>query len=159
MATVTASDLKIDKNRLDAMVMEQPTLYYQASEEFSNLVSMRDWAKEKLSRVKAEVASKIRKGEGKTTENMVSEEILKNPDYQAACDYHLDLCTKTEKAQSLRDAFHQRAYVLRDLVQLYSTGYFMSSAQSGRPAPTEGEVRKREETMARIKRRRENIDE
>lgn len=120
--------LAIDKLALDDEVIRQPTLFYQVSEQLTAAIAERDAAKEELANVDASLAQKWRKHlskDGKrATDTMVAHCVQTSEQHEEAFTQWLSAKTKAEKLLALKDAFHQRSYMLRDLVTLYSANYF-----------------------------------
>ena len=95
----------------------------------------RDKAKEELARKKSTAYLQLKRGYSdrgeKITETALCEEVLLDQEYSDALRTYHDLCSKTEEASALKEAFVQRAYVLKDLVQLHGFGYFMATSEKG----------------------------
>ena len=124
--------LGIDRDRLDAVVMEQAQIFDEVGERHVRACDLRDAAKTRLAVKDSELAVKHRavlEREGKkSTDSIVNDYVL------------LDSARITENAQYmarkkdadmwgiLREAFEQRMRMLRELVSLHATGYF--NAQS-----------------------------
>jgi hypothetical protein len=127
--------LLIDKNDLDGELMEQSQVFFDVAHQFSLAVSKRDRAKEQVSRVAAKVAHRLRKdaeehGE-KITEAAISRLIDLEDDYQNAVDEYIDLCAEANDLLAMKEAFQQRSYMLKDLVALYLSQYYMSDSVKG----------------------------
>lgn len=121
--------LEIDKLALDDEVIRQPMLFYAVSEQLTEALAERDAAKEELATTDAELYLKYRKklavGEKvRVTDTMVATYVQQDPLHEKAFLAHLEAKTKADKLQGLKDAFSQRAYMLRDLVSLYSANYY-----------------------------------
>lgn len=124
--------LLIDKNNLDGELIEQPQVFFDVSHEFSMAVSRRDKAKEEIARTAAKVSQNIRrnaldKGE-KITETAISQLVDLDDSYQETVDEHIELVAKASDAQAMKEAFQQRSYVLKDLVNLYLAQYYSSDS-------------------------------
>lgn len=132
--------LLIDKDDLDRELIEQPQLYDRVGQQFALAVSRRDAAKDELKVLEAGLSIQYRKEleeEGKKpTEAMVSALTETDPDRQSLRKSLGDLQATTAELEALKDAFFQRASMLRDLCTLYSAGYFSRNAVKG-PAATE----------------------
>lgn len=126
------AQLAIDKSALDDEVIRQPSLFYDISEQLTDASAERDAAKEDLATIDAELDNKGRKKlstiHDKVTENMVKNFVQTSPEHEKAFDIFLAAKTKADKLSALKDAFQQRSYMLRDLVQLYSANYFEESS-------------------------------
>lgn len=120
--------LKINMSELDNDLIQQPELLRQVSEAYALAVSRRDAAKEELERVNAELYSTIRsqaEEEGrKITEKAIDSEITQSPEHQRAHREWLDRKLEADQWSALKDSFYQRSHMLRDLVSLFTSGYF-----------------------------------
>lgn len=124
--------LVVDKHNLDAMLMEQPMLQQHASEMAAEVSSMRDSAKERLSRVDAQVAKKLRKQlmieEGKVSEARIDREVPLTEEHKEAFFIYNELTALSVKWDALKDTFRNRAFVIRDFVSLYTANYFTDTS-------------------------------
>lgn len=123
--------LAIDKHNLDDVIMEQPGLFYDVSEQLTIALAERDAAKENLEIVNAELDSKWRKNlqsQAKLTEKVISNHVMQDPDHEAAFTEYLTFKSKADRLQALKDAFQQRSYMLKSLVALYTANYYEDSA-------------------------------
>jgi hypothetical protein len=125
--------LAIDKSVLDDEVIRQPVLFYSISEQLTDAIADRDYAKEVLGAIDAELYGVWRRKLAKdtklrVTEKMVENAVLTDPKHEKAFSEFLDAKTKADKYQALKEAFQQRSYMLRDLVSLYSANYYEVSS-------------------------------
>jgi hypothetical protein len=126
--------LRIDKTNLDEELIQHPEVFYRVADKVAYLVSQRDAAKQDLAEVEARVDAQIRhdlevRGE-KVTERMVdSEKVLHQQVIKAKKTLHA-LNDQLGQWQALKEAYQQRGYVLKDLVQLYISNYFGSDVSS-----------------------------
>lgn len=124
--------LVVDKNNLDGMLMQQPMLQQHVSEMAAEVASMRDSAKERLSRVDAQVAKKLRKqlmiSEGKVSEARIDREVPLTDEHKEAFFIYNELCALSTKWDALKDTFRNRAFVIRDFVSLYTANYFTDTS-------------------------------
>ena len=124
--------LKVDKHNLDAMLMEQPMLQQHVSEMAAEVSSMRDSAKERLSRVDAQVAKKLRNQlmieEGKVSEARIDREVPLTKEHKEAFFIYNELVALSTKWDALKDTFRNRAFVIRDFVSLYTANYFTDTS-------------------------------
>lgn len=120
--------LAIDKSALDDEVIRQPGLFYEVSEQLTDAIAERDGAKEDLASIDATLDAKWRKkfegGTKRVTEGTIAACVQTDPAHEKAFDVWLTAKTKADQLQALKDAFQQRSYMLRDLVQLYSANYY-----------------------------------
>jgi len=131
-----AEQLKIDRHALDAELVQQPQLFWQVSEAHVNAVSRRDAQKEIVERTRAGCSLAIRGRaleEGrKTTEGCIEAEMSMDQEVIDVTDAYLSMCAEADRLHALKEAFNQRAYVLRDLAGLFVAGYFSNSAVKGK---------------------------
>lgn len=124
--------LAVDKHNLDAMLMQQPMLQQHVSEMAAEVASMRDSAKERLARVDAQVAKKLRKQlmieEGKVSEARIDREVPLTDEHKEAFFIYNELSALSTKWDALKDTFRNRAFVIRDFVSLYTANYFTDTS-------------------------------
>jgi uncharacterized membrane protein YheB (UPF0754 family) len=128
--------LQIDKHALDECVMQQPHLFFQVSEAFMQAAAKRDALKEELAvvdaKLDAEVREDLEKSDIKITEAKVKSNIGTDKRHEAAFRKYIAAKEHADVLMALKDAFQQRSYMLRDMVQLYATNYFEDSSMSSR---------------------------
>lgn len=124
--------LEIDRNGLDGALIRQPQLFLQASELSVMASAQRDFYKEEAARFDAELYAlhrrKIEKVTGKATEAQVAQAVAVDAKHQAAIDKFNKAKETADLAQALKDAFHQRRYMLQELCGLFVANYFQSDA-------------------------------
>lgn len=122
--------LKINKTALDDEIIQQPMLYFKISEAYVQAIAERDTLKERLATVDAELDGKIRKQfeDQKITEAMVKNQVQTNKQHKAAQDAYMAAKMEADTIAALKEAFAQRSYMIRDMVQLHVTGYFDAAA-------------------------------
>lgn len=120
--------LQIDKHRLDAAIAMQPTLYQIVGEQVALALSRADAAYENVKVVDARLALSIREGGEKLTEAAVSAKVLATPEHTAAVQASNDARRIHGEWVSLKEAYAQRAYALRDMVSLFTSSYFQNSS-------------------------------
>jgi hypothetical protein len=141
--------LTINKHQLDDELIEQASVFYKVSELSTEAAAKRDAEKEYLATIAAEIEQNVRTRLGdKATEGKVKSLVILEKEHRDATSNYLTTKAEADKLQALKEAFHQRGYMLRDLVQLYISNYF--SVNSVRP--TEPAV----ETVYKIKRAMRN---
>lgn len=125
--------LKIDKNDLDEELIQQSQLYYEAGSQYAKAASRSAFLKEQLRKVQSEVDLEIRaqaiEAGDKVTETMVYNKSILDPRYKQAFYEYATSCQEVDEMSALKEAFSQRAYLLKDLVALYLNGYFISNAE------------------------------
>jgi hypothetical protein len=124
--------LAIDKSALDDEVIRQPVLFYAISEQLTEANAELDAAKEDLATVRAEIdaiwRAKLGKNGNKVTEKMVENCVQTSNEREKAFDNYLKAKIRANKLSDLKEAFLQRSYMLKHLVELYATNYFEDSA-------------------------------
>lgn len=128
--------LLIDRNALDLELMRQAQTYYEVAEAYTEAASKRDAASEAIKQIDAQVYFELRTqyeaDNVKITESLLSQKVLAHPSHMKAHSEYTQLKLQSDQLAALKDAFAQRAYMLRDLVQLHTTGYFTESSVSGK---------------------------
>ena len=115
--------LRIDRDELDISLEEQPELYYHVAQAHAHAVAEADAARLDRDEVVAKLDARIRKtfeakGE-KFTETKLSQELSLLPEAQEARRARVRAGEKVNDWQALKDAYHQRSFMLRELVALY----------------------------------------
>ena len=126
--------LRIDKLSLDEELVQQPALFYDISEAYVALAAIRDGLKEQLATVDARLDTAVRvrlEKTGKVTEAMVKNAIQLDDLHIAASDDYNRAKQAADEMSSLKEAFHQRAYMLRELCGLFTANYFERNSVSG----------------------------
>lgn len=119
--------LEIDKSVLDDEVIRQPTLFYMVSEQLVEAIADRDFAKERLATVDAELDAYWRKQLNtgvKVTDKTIQSHVQTSKKHRDAFDDYLDAKAHADKLLVLKESFQQRSYMLRDLVSLYTANYY-----------------------------------
>lgn len=129
------SRLRLDKHALDEAIAEQADLYYQIAEEHAQARDIVERAKATLDEVDSSLALALRaaadKAGTKLTEARISEQVLTSEEHVANATALADERLSAERWGALRDAFGQRASMIKVLADLYVAGYFsLSSAGS-----------------------------
>ncbi len=123
-----SADIKINRDALDEEAVRQPNSFFHAAEGCVLAQSRRDKKKHELDVAVAELDKDVRdsmvtEGE-KITEALVKAQIAREPDFHKAHKGYLDACLEADLWEALRNAYRQRAEMLRSLIQLYQAGYF-----------------------------------
>jgi hypothetical protein len=130
--------LAINKNGLDEEISRQPMLFFDVAEACVDAMAERDAAKEELASADAELDGLVRtalnKSEDKVTEAMVRNSIQMHKKHVDAFDAYMGAKTKADMLLALKEAFGQRSYMLRDLVQLYVSSYYEQNSVQGTAA-------------------------
>jgi hypothetical protein len=126
--------LSIDRNALDDALIRQPQIYQEISEELTLAVSRKDQAAEGIKLAEAQADNAIRNdlmaSGGKATEAAISSMVKLSDERQEAVNDHLLAKYEAERLSALKDSFHQRSYMLKELTGLYISGYFSMDAVS-----------------------------
>lgn len=127
--------LAINKAALDDEVSKQPILFFEIAEEYTQAAAERDACKEELATVDAKLdgivrASLAHSGD-KVTEAMVKNSVQMHREHQEAFDTYMEAKTKADVLGSLKEAFVQRAHMIRDLCSLYLNSYYEQSSVQG----------------------------
>lgn len=122
------SGLQIDEHALEEELQSQAPAYYEVSKRLSLEVSRRDAAKHYLKTVEARVDGEIRKAAkdagDKVTENIVENKKILDGSVIEATQVLMDAEARVRDLTSLKEAFMQRSYVLKDMVALYIANYY-----------------------------------
>lgn len=125
----------VDKHALDDNLEAQPDLFYRVSKAFTIALSHADIAKAHIDELEAsldgEVRADMERAGDKVTETAVKQAIKAHRDMRAAISDHLEKREIAGRWGSLKDTFNQRSYVMKELVSLYTAGYF-TDATGGR---------------------------
>lgn len=120
--------LELDKHSLDEELVQQPSLYFRISEAYVELAAIRDTKKEALETVDAKLDAGFRISNDKLTEPKIKNMIQAHTDHQEAFIAYNEAKKAADLMAGLKEAFHIRGYMLRDLVSLYSTGYYQADS-------------------------------
>lgn len=127
--------LKIDKHALDDELVKHPSLFFKVAEAMTEAVAERDLLKEELAYTDAELDKQVRIILGdKATEAKVKGQVAIHKDHVYATSRYLEAKKQADMLAALKEAFHNRGYMLRDLAQLYVNNYY--STDSVRTTPT-----------------------
>lgn len=120
--------LLIDENELDQAIKVQSELFYRVAKRLALVISKRDAAKQEVSETEARLSVKIRHdaevAEEKVTEKSIESQVRLHKDMEVASDELLAMNSEVGKLAALKEAYQQRNYMLKALVDLYISGYF-----------------------------------
>lgn len=126
------SMLRIDKHDIDNEIEKQPSLFFEISQEVTASAARRDYLKEQLQRVDAKLDSKYRrkavKQNTKFTESQIAHMIILDDEHVEAANALIDARQHADTLQALKESFHQRSYMLRDLSSLFIANYYERSS-------------------------------
>lgn len=126
--------LTINRDRLDDELIRQPQRFYEAGEAYARAVDSREAAKDKLKLVSADLYLRLRRklsDKEKPTEAMVNAHVESDDEHMAAKAQLAQATAAAEQAQALKEAFSQRAWMLRELCALYVSGYYSKGSVEG----------------------------
>lgn len=121
-------NLVIDKNSLDLEVIRQSQTYYEVGTLAAEAKSRRDALYEAYKQKDAELNVSIRQEASdaglKITDAVTAAKVLSHPEHVHAYDAYLAASLETDKLSILKEAWGNRAFMIRDLVSLYQSNYF-----------------------------------
>lgn len=120
--------LNIDQDLLEEECATHSESFYHAAKEYALTVSRRDFAKQALAELTAEIDAQLRyeadRADEKTTEPAIAASKLRNLAIRTAQKELLELSRDVGEWGALKEAFEQRSYALRDMVQLWLGNYY-----------------------------------
>lgn len=127
--------LKIDKLALDEALTQQAELFYEVAEGYAIAVAVRDKCKEDAAIVDATLDADVRRRleSKKPTEAMIKSAIQTDPQHFKATKDYLDAKLEAEKWGALKEAFTQRASMLKELAHIYVTRYYDTDSVKDTP--------------------------
>lgn len=144
--------LKIDKDSLDEEIQRQPSLFFKIGEAYVNAAARRDFLKEEVARVDADLSAKhrrkIEKSGARATDAATNSAVAADPKHQKAVDAHIAARQEADKLLVLKDSFHQRSYMLRDLVALYVSNYYQQTSVNDNSVTKDFKANKNMDKMA-----------
>lgn len=144
--------LRIDRHALDDELMRQPHTYHEAAKASAIALSRRDKAKDWVKRAEAKAYGRVRArleaSGAKVTEPLIAAQIELDPEVIEGKDALVAAGREASLWEVLSDAWLQRSYALKDLVQLHTTAYNQS------PSSTAGSAAKARELEYDEQRRR-----
>lgn len=145
--------LVIDKNALDDEVIQQPTLVCKVAEAYVEAAALRDACKEAVATIDAQIDVGVREeleGE-KITETIVRNRVQTHQAHKEAWDAYLTAKYEADVLGALKDAFVNRGFMLRDMVQLAVIGYFDVSSIKGTKAASDFAYHMKREILAKAR--------
>lgn len=126
--------LKINKLGLDDEVAEQPDSFDKVSERLAMAKSIRDGLKDDLKTVEAELRLQFKSEDDHGTDKDVDAKVQISTNRRSAFRRHLEACREVDEWEGLKEAYKDRSYMLKSLVELHVSAYGQSdsitSAQS-----------------------------
>ena len=152
--------LKIDKLALDEELIRQPSLFYEVSEAVTAAIAHRDFLKDELASIDAALdgvaRAKLDKMHDKVTEAMVKGFIQTNPKHEKAFADYCKAKTEADQLLALKEAFHQRSYMLRELCSLFVANYYERSSYNSTRATDATHYAGSRQRMAESRAKRNN---
>jgi hypothetical protein len=140
--------LAIDQSHLELCCTQHPDLLYRVAKKYAYLTSERDLLKFKLEQEEANVYNRERDrvpdGE-RITEGALKQKVTLDREVTRLNEDLLKANAKLQTWAALKEAVHQRSYMLRELVELYLARYYQ-----GDPART-AEHRMRDHAGERVR--------
>lgn len=122
--------IKINKNDLDSELVNQADYYYQAGMDHATKASRLAYLDEEGERLRAVLDKKIRlesaDDEKKPTETQIKSRIDSTSKWQEHIKLYLEAKQEAAESLALKEAYSQRSYALKDLVQLHLAQYYSS---------------------------------
>lgn len=151
--------LRINKDGLDDALISQPEFYRRAASAFAQAVSRRDGCKDELKAIEAKRYLEIRQtATEKLTEVAIKAMVDSSEEVIASRQEHLSACYEADTLEGLKEAFSQRAFMLKDLANLWVNGYFQSSSATGGNS-RQVQERANDERRAQVAQARRKLDE
>lgn len=123
--------LSLDKYALDDELEKQATVYYEICEAAASALSKRDTAKHQLELTDARLGDEIRTKAGrlgeKMTEAKLAQEVTCAEEHVQAYEEYLEAKHQADLWAALKEAFSQKGHALREMADLYVSGYFAGS--------------------------------
>lgn len=126
------TNLQIDRNNLDIEMQQQSVLFYKIGDMFVQASAERDTLKDELAHTDAVLTDKhtiALEAAGKRATKDSIEAAIKQDDEHITCsENYLAAKAYADKCAALKEAFHMRSYMLRDLASLYVANYYEKDA-------------------------------
>jgi hypothetical protein len=122
--------LMIDKDNLDDCVIKQAVLFYDVSENLNKAKERYDQEKYNLSLVESRLLQEVRKKvlrkdvKKKPTEGDLKEQVYLDTEYKEAKEDLLEEKEKVSQWESMRDAYSQRSFMIKEIVKLWESDYY-----------------------------------
>jgi len=124
--------LAIDKTSIDDELMQHPSLYYTISEALVEATARRDAIKDDLAKTEAaldrELRAEFEVSGDKFTESQIKNLILLDEERTKVNQQFLTAKSEADLLTALKESFHQRGYMLRDLASLYVSNYYQNDS-------------------------------
>ncbi|MCK5642276.1 MAG: hypothetical protein KAJ19_15830 [Gammaproteobacteria bacterium] len=122
--------LTIDKNQLDEVCLTHANIFDDVADTHAQAVGERDYAKDELSKVYAEIISDLRQDAAekgnKVTEKGLEAAAHLEKDYIKANEAYLETKLEADRWSIKKDSFLQRSSMIKRLCDLHQSGYYTS---------------------------------
>lgn len=123
--------LRIDEHALEEALRDQPEMFYRVSKALALEISRRDAAKQALQDAEFKADLRVRgqaeRQEKKITEGEVRARVHGDDEVVFCREELARLAESAGKLSSLKEAFQQRSYALKDLCGLYIANYYSAT--------------------------------
>ena len=117
--------LIIDQNVLNEELIRQPQLFADISDHYAEAISRRDLAKQVLEQLDANLANEFRANSiEKVTDSKTENHVKSHPNHVEQHRRGIEYQLQVEKLAGDMKAFIQRNDSLKNLVQLFLSGYY-----------------------------------
>lgn len=143
--------LIIDKNSLDEELEKQPILLFEICRATSEAISLRDSEKQRLEVIDASINEDLRQEAFRTNTKITEAKLaaavlLDHRHTQTYADYS-EARKEADLWIALKEAFIQKGFALRELVELYLSGYFATSSVKERITKEDLEIKSMRTTL------------
>ena len=134
LISVLRSRVKPDRHELDTELTDQPELFYHASEGHSQASHRRLVIDNERRSIEARAAEQIRsdaeRSGTKLTETRIPQLVANIEEVIRVKEDLFEADRKVSEWLSLKEAFQQKGYMLRELANLYSSNYYQRNSTS-----------------------------
>lgn len=139
--TYTMQELRegilIDKNDLDEAITWQVAAYSQISDDLAIAQSVYDEVKDKLKEIEAEADARLRAAHDapdikKPTEAALKNLVIQDAAFQRGNERVNTQAAKVRELTALKDSYHQRRYMVQELVTLWCANYYGDNLANSR---------------------------
>jgi hypothetical protein len=118
------SAIQIDISNLDEEVIQHPVLFERVAQLYAGCVSNRDGHKEYLKHIEGRImegvkGSMVEAGISKPTVRAVDVGLAQDPEWKTEREKYMELCSDTDRASALKEAYQARGYAIHNISQIY----------------------------------------
>jgi len=145
--------LHIDKEALDEALQEQPVQFDRAGALVAERTARRDRLKNELGLYDANLSAKLRGlKDKKWTEKGLAEAVERDSGHQELVDKHITASYYVAAFAAVQESYRQRGYMLRELANLWTAGYWQETSVTGTQADVERvDYRRMRKVLARTR--------